>query len=208
MVSDYLQADPLFKRIYHYTRERFEAAPHLTAHNFEHAQRDVLNAITIGEAEGADMNIVLPAMVMHDIGFLYGATGSTHGAVGAEKLAEFLAEGNIQVSAPMLAAMASCIRTHKGSAHGESPESLEAKVVSDADMIDKMGPIGAYQMIRVFGEFKLDAAGVILRLKQSDGIRKLTTATGTKLAQERTGFVADFAKALDEAYKPYREEQA
>lgn len=57
-----------------------------------HAYRDALNAIVIGEAEGADMGIVLPAAVVHDIGFLYGAKSKTHAAIGAEKLAEFVRE--------------------------------------------------------------------------------------------------------------------
>ncbi len=147
-LAKYLEQDAAFRAIYDYTKQRFEAARHLTAHNFEHAYRDTLNAILIGEAEGADMTIVLPATVMHDIGFLYGATGKTHGAIGADKLAEFLADGGIKLDMSKIDLLAACIRTHKGSMHGEEPESLEAKVVSDADLLEKFGPVGIYQAIR------------------------------------------------------------
>src|SRR6187551_2815441 len=89
-LQTYLDNDPLYRAAYSYTKQRFHQAHHLGAHNWEHAYRDTLNAIVIGEAEGADMSIVLPATTMHDIGFLYGATGKTHGAIGADKLPEFL----------------------------------------------------------------------------------------------------------------------
>jgi len=99
------------------------------------------------------MRVVLPAITMHDIGFLYGATGRTHGAIGAEKLAEYLQEGGVEYSAEIIQNIADCIRTHKGSMHNEKPGSLEAKVVADADLLEKFGPFGVYQNIRTFTEF-------------------------------------------------------
>jgi len=203
-LKQYLTADPTFRAIYDYTRQRFEAATALTAHNWEHAYRDTLNAIIIGEAEGADMAIVLPAAVMHDIGFLYGATGKTHGAVGADKLADYLHEGHIDLPADKLAHIAACIRTHKGSMHGEVPETLEAKVVSDADMLEKFGPIGVYQGIRTFTEFNYDAAIIIDRFTSAAELI-CQTATGQRLITGQQQFVTDFAQALRAAYQPYQE---
>src|SRR5947207_648152 len=85
-LEGYLAKDSRYKQVFDYTKQRFDEATHLPAHNWAHAYRDTLNAIVIGEAEDADMSIVLPAITMHDIGFLYGATGKTHGAIGADKL--------------------------------------------------------------------------------------------------------------------------
>jgi HD superfamily phosphodiesterase len=110
-LDGYLKQNPTYKAVYDYTKERFEKATELTAHNWEHAYRDTLNAIVIGEAEGADMRIVLPAITMHDIGFLYGATGRTHGAIGADKLVEYLKDANVTYSTEDTAKIASCIRT-------------------------------------------------------------------------------------------------
>ena len=138
----YLDNDPTYQAVYDYTKQRFHEANHLGAHNWEHAYRDTLNAIVIGEAEGADMSIVLPAITIHDVGFLYGATGKTHGAIGADKLPEFLQDAGIKYPAEDIKKMADCIRTHKGSMHKEKPGSLEAKVVADADLLEKFGPFG------------------------------------------------------------------
>jgi uncharacterized protein len=162
----YLSQDAVLASVFAYTKQRFDAAPHLTAHNFEHARRDMLNAIAIGEAEGANMHIVLCAAILHDIGFLYGATGRTHGKVGAEQLPEFLSEGNIQLPAAELTHIQDCLRTHKGSMHGHEPATLEAQVVADADLLEKLGPVGVYQSVRTFTEFNLDADSVVGRLKK------------------------------------------
>jgi HD superfamily phosphodiesterase len=134
-LQQYLDNDKQYAVVYEYTKKRFEAAVNLAAHNWEHAYRDTINAIVIGGAESADMHIVLPAITMHDIGFLYGATGKTHGAVGADRLPEYLCEVGVEYSENDIAKIAGCIRTHKGSMHNEKPESLEAKVVADADLL-------------------------------------------------------------------------
>lgn len=197
----YLTADPLFKAVYDYTKRRFEAAEHLSAHNWAHAYRDTLNAIVIGKAEGADMSITLPAATMHDIGFLYGAIGKTHGAVGADHLAEFLEEGGIAYPKEAVTKIASCIRTHKGSMHNEKPDSLEAKVVADADMLEKFGPLGVYQTIRTFTEFNYPLETLLKR--GSDMYLTLETTTGQRLAEPGRQFVADFIKELKEASEPY-----
>ncbi len=204
-LADYLANDAEFKQIYDYTRRRFEAVPELTAHNWEHAYRDVINSIAIGEAEGADMSIVLPAMVTHDIGFLYGATGKTHGALGAEKLAQFLQEGDIKLKPNKQSQIEACILTHKGSMHSEAPESLEAKVVSDADFLEKFGPVGVYQSIRTYTEFNYDVHRVVRNLLAMKDWQ-LQTKTGHQLAEERKQFSTEFAQALQQSYQVYAAE--
>jgi hypothetical protein len=205
-LENYLNTDSFYKSVYDYTKQRFEAATHLPAHNWSHAYRDTLNAIVIGEAEGADMKVVLPAVTMHDIGFLYGSTGKTHGAIGADHVAEYLKEGNIEYSSELVAKIADCIRTHKGSMHNERPESLEARVVADADMLEKFGPFGVYQNIRTFTEFNYPLEKI---LERGTEIFKLTleTPTGQRLAESGRQFVAGFYKELSEANEPYAEKQ-
>lgn len=203
-LEKYLDADPTYRQVFDYTKKRFEERGDLTAHNWAHAYRDTLNAIVIGEAEQADMSIVLPAITMHDIGFLYGATGKTHGAVGADKLHSFLKEGDINYSDESIQHMADCIRTHKGSMHDEQPESLEAKVVADADLIEKFGPIGVYQTIRTFTEFNYSLETLLERISVFDSLT-LETNTGRAIAERGKAFVIDFIEALSDSNQPYEE---
>lgn len=201
-LQSYLASDPLYKATYEYTMQRFKVTSNLSAHNWAHCYRDTLNAIVIGEAEGADMHIVLPAATMHDIGFLYGASGKTHGAVGADSVAEYLREAGIIYSEEDVRKIASCIRTHKGSMHNEKPESLEASVVADADMLEKFGPFGVYQSIRTYTEFNYPIEKVLTRATDIFNLT-LETATGRRLAEPGRQMVADFYRELAEANEPY-----
>ncbi|MEO6761533.1 MAG: HD domain-containing protein [Candidatus Saccharimonadales bacterium] len=205
-LQGYLDGDEKYLAVYEYTKRRFSAATELPAHNWAHAYRDTINAIVIGEAEGADMHIVLPAITMHDIGYLYGASGRTHGAVGADKLAEYLQQGSIDYSPEILAKIASCIRTHKGSMHDEKPEGLEAKVVADADLVEKFGPIGVYQNIRTYAEFNWPLEKNLERATEIFDLT-LETETGKIIVEPGRQFVADFYNHLAEATSPYAQDQ-
>jgi uncharacterized protein len=205
-LTAYLAADADFRAVYDYTRERFEAAKQLYAHNFEHCRRDTLNAIAIGEPEGADMHVVLCAAVMHDIGYLYGGRGD-HGEVGAAKLAEYLSDGSISLDSATQSHIAGCIGSHKGAMHGIDPATLEAKVVADADHLDKYGPIGVHQVLSSLSEFGLSIGEIINRLANRRDL-SMFTATATDLMRDRIQFTRDFYAAFIEAYEPYLEDQA
>ncbi len=202
-LQGYLDQDHRLRAVVTYTKERFDAAKTLTAHNWEHIYRDTLNAIVIGEAEGADMSVVLPAIVMHDIGYLYGPAAG-HGARGADKLPEYVGAGGISYSADELAKQASCIRTHKGSMRDEHPDDLEAKVVADADLLEKFGAFGVYQTIRSHGEFDWPLARILeFMLAGKGSALTLETDTGRRLAEPGRRFVLDFYRELARAAEPY-----
>ncbi len=204
-LDGYLKRDPQFRRVYERTRKAFEAKA-LPAHNWEHIYRDVLNAIVIGEAEGADMRIVLPAITMHDIGFLYGSDGPTHAQRGVKKFNAYLRRIRVQYAPAEIAHIRACIRTHKGSTFQTKPATLEARVVADADMLEKFGLFGVYQYIRTWTEFGFGLTqtidGGLSRME--GGTYQLNTKTGEKLAEPGRKFVTAFFHALNRAYGPYR----
>ena len=119
-LQGHLAKDERLRSVATYTKQRFDAETKLTAHNGEHIYRDTLNAIVIGEAERADMSVVLPAIVMHDIGFLYGPA-EDHGPRGAEKLPEYLEAARVPYASNEIAKLASCIHTHKGKSVRSAP---------------------------------------------------------------------------------------
>ena len=202
-LQGYLDNDPALRSVFAYTKQRFDAAKTLTAHNWDHIYRDTLNAIVIGEAEGADMSVVMPAIVMHDIGFLYGPA-EDHGPRGADRLPEYLEAAGVSYSASAVSRQASCIRTHKGSRFDQRPESLEAKVVADADLLAKFGVLGVYQGIRTYGEFGWSLTKIIdFMVARREAPLELETETGRRLAEPGRRFVVDFYRALQAAAEPY-----
>ncbi len=207
-LEGYLEASPRLDRLYQATRERFEAQ-RMIAHNWDHIYRDIINAIWIGEAEDADMNIVLPATILHDIGFLYDPDFRRHHLVGHDHCGEFLGEW----PAPEVRAIAGCIRAHKGGTPGFDfrPTTLEEQVVCDADNVDKTGYVGVFQGIKAFVEFTENGLEAYRRLHQMAEYFARTpevdffTATARKIAAERGGDLrATFCRRALEELTAYR----
>jgi len=87
------------------------------------------------KAEGGDLDIALAGGWLHDVGLVKGNRGHCFKGVGIAR--KFLA--GIGVDGKTISRIAHIIEAHDG----EIPaETIEAKVVHDADTLDKMGPLG------------------------------------------------------------------
>ncbi len=117
-------------------------------HGFDHILRVTRMAEKIATAEGADLEIVRAAALLHD------AEGSNPTDKARRKLhhhasADFageilLAEG---WDDSRVAAVQHCIRTHRFRDTSEPPQTLEAQVLFDADKLDAIGSIGLARLI-------------------------------------------------------------
>jgi HD superfamily phosphodiesterase len=182
--------DPRIRRIYARVKERYTAA-RMIAHGLDHIERDLVNALVIGETESCSMPIVTAAILLHDIGFLYDPRSDRHNVLGAEKCREWL-EGWTEAEQ---AEIAECIFRHKGvNEHWKTaPETIEQKIICDADLLEKVGYIGAVQGLRVFIEFGASFAPEFSTLASlATVLTKLTTVAfytrkGRELAEERGG---------------------
>ncbi len=116
-------------------------------HDFSHVERVYRMAEKIAAAEGADMEIVRAAALLHDVegSAPEGAGRASHHHESAEFAAEVLqAEG---WPAERIAAVQHCIRAHRFRDRSEPPDTLEAQVLFDADKLDVLGAIGAARTI-------------------------------------------------------------
>jgi HD superfamily phosphodiesterase len=155
--------------------------------------RDIVNAVVIGEEEKANMEIVMPAVILHDIGFLYDPSPSLHAKIGAERCVEWLSDWPRQEREQI----ARCILVHKGKMREFTlePETLEQQVLCDPDMLEKTGWSGVLQAVRVFTEFASHGQTELLDLHNlTSAIARvktvtLYTATGRRLAAERGGYL-------------------
>lgn len=111
------------------------------AHDFLHVSRVTDNARTIGLAEGADLDVVLPAALLHEL-FNY-PKGHPESHLSGEVCAEHAAAALKQLDWPdhLIGAIRKCIHVHAFS-RGLVPATLEAKVLQDADRLDAIGAIG------------------------------------------------------------------
>ncbi|MEX2160507.1 MAG: HD domain-containing protein [Anaerolineales bacterium] len=110
-------------------------------HGFDHILRVLRLAERLAAAEGADLEIVRAAVLLHD------ASGAETGGEGRAEhqnhSAEFATEILQSEGWPpeRIAAVQHCIRAHRfrGS---EAPQTLEAKILFDADKLDVIGAFG------------------------------------------------------------------
>jgi len=123
------------------------------AHDFLHVLRVTASARRIAEAEGARLDVVVPAALLHEL-FNYpkGHPDSPRsGEVCAEKAREVLqAEG---CAAEIVERVATCIREHPFS-RGIRPATIEGKVLQDADRLDAIGAIGIARCMATCAEMK------------------------------------------------------
>jgi len=118
-------------------------------HDFEHVYRVYRMAERLAQAEGADLEIVRAAALLHDSrGSAPGGSGQAraeHHIASADFAAEVLADESWP--SERIQAVQHCIRSHRFRNNGEKPETLEAKVLFDADKLDVLGAIGAARTI-------------------------------------------------------------
>ena len=113
-----------------------------SAHDQEHVYRVLGNAMVIAQAEqDVNYDVLICACLLHDIGRVDQLADPSlcHAQVGAGKAQTYLREQGYD--AGFAAHVSDCIRTHRFRKNAP-PESLEAKILFDADKLDVVGAIG------------------------------------------------------------------
>lgn len=113
-----------------------------SAHDKEHVYRVLGNAMVIAQAEqDVNYDALICACLLHDIGRADQLADPSlcHAQVGAQKAQAYLLEQGYD--AAFADHVADCIRTHRFRKNAQ-PESLEAKILFDADKLDVVGAIG------------------------------------------------------------------
>lgn len=183
------------------------------AHDLGHVMRVVHSAQTIARAEGADIEVVYCAALLHELVNLpkshpHSSRSGELCAIAAEQLLR-----RVGASDGLIEQVTEAIRVHAFSA-GIVPRSLEAKVLQDADRLDAIGAIGIarcfatcasmgrpfYSMSDPFCEQRVPddkSWGLdhfyrkLLRISDA-----LHTETARKMALERAKFMEEFLRQL------------
>jgi uncharacterized protein len=121
-----------------------------SAHDLSHISRVVKVAKQLAIEECADLAIVVPAAWLHDCVSLPKNHPDRHLAstMAGDKAVAFLL--SIAYPSQYYDAIHHAIRAHSFSAN-VAPESLEAKIVQDADRLDALGAIGIARCMQVSG---------------------------------------------------------
>ncbi len=109
-------------------------------HDFDHILRVLALAERIGGAEGADMEIVCTAALLHDVDRERAeAAGLDHAAVAAQQARRILSAAGHPME--RIEAVVHAIAAHRFRTLPD-PATLEAQVLFDADKLDAIGAVG------------------------------------------------------------------
>jgi HD superfamily phosphodiesterase len=199
-LDDYLIQFGDLKTLYQLVKQDFSTRG-LIHHNWHHVLRDLARAIIIGEAEKANMKIVLASVLLHDIGRLYPDLGSDHHEVGALKAPEYLRKTGFK--SEEVSAIAHCIRAH-GPRGTEEPKTLEAKVAYDVDVFSCS--VGCIGVARVFDYFMREEKMGVKDLMEIPSGKKgprrdFYTETGETMGEEGLRKARDFWDELRHEFK-------
>ncbi len=168
------------------------------AHGFDHTLRVVRLAEAIGAHEGANMAVLVPAAIFHDIARpIEEEAGAPHEEAGARMAESYLRSTGYP--SDLIPGILHAIRAHRYSS-GVDPETLEARVLSDADNLDAMGAVGIARTFMQAGEKGggiLDATDHI-RAKLVNLRGRIYTDTAREIGRERHTLLVAFLKALDD----------
>lgn len=111
-------------------------------HDAEHVYRVLFAALDIARyEENVNYDVLITACLLHDIGRVEEIANSSldHAAIGAQKAADFLTTQGFSLK--FIQHVYNCIITHRFRT-GRVPESIEAKILFDADKLDVSGAMG------------------------------------------------------------------
>ena len=180
------------------------------SHDWEHTLRVCRLCECIGMAEGVDMDVLIIAAYLHDIG--RSSQDTSNGAVCHAQRGARMAEPVVEklpLSEKQKENVIHCIRSHRFRGN-HSPETKEAKVLFDADKLDAIGAVGVARAFLFAGEvgarlhnpemnientrpYSIDDTGYREYKVKLCKIRDRTlTKEGRKLADERHAFMEEF----------------
>jgi len=116
------------------------------AHDFDHVWRVTRLAIQLARAEGADVEIVYLAALLHDVPVDEGASADaedmrrSHHMAAAAHAGTFLHKRGM--AEERVNAVVHCIEAHRFRDQTIQPQTLEAQCLYDADKLDSIGAIG------------------------------------------------------------------
>lgn len=199
-----------------------------SAHDIDHIMRVYNLAMTIAKSESnVDLDILQAAVLLHDVGGAKEAndpSGQTdHAVVGAEMAEPILK--NLGFSDSKIKHIQACILSHRYRTDNK-PETIEAKIVYDADKLETVGAIGVARAMAWIGKHKAKIIKIVNideYIKENQGgklngriqdkskhsihinyevkdkflLEKLYTKTAKKIGEERLAYYKDFIDRLE-----------
>jgi len=136
-------------------KEIMEKELSCSAHNLDHVMRVHNMCIFLSKyEENVDLDILIPAALLHDIARVIESQNKTgeidHAILGGSMAEDILR--NLNYEEEEIKKIKHCIVAHRFRS-GNPPETIEAKILFDADKLDVIGSIGLARTFMIAGQF-------------------------------------------------------
>ena len=206
-------SDKLFEQLLEISREYSETEG--GCHGYDHSERVHNLALHIGRLMDARLDILSAASLLHDIGRSHETKSQgkiCHAIKGAEMAREILIE--LKFPKDIQQEIIHCIESHRYR-NKNIPQTLEAKILFDADKLDSIGAIGIGRAFLFAGQVGArlhnqavdiektssytteDTAYREFLVKLSKVKDMMLTPEGNRLAKERHEFMEVYFKRLE-----------
>ena len=162
-----------------------------TAHSYEHVDRVVKIAILLAKKEKADIELVQVGAILHDVGR---CVGQPHNETGAKLASEIL--NNVHYPPQKTQKAARIVLLHNVDLKNKL-DSLEEKIVWDADKIDLLGALGIARGFHWCGKQSFDSAVKLAFETYTPIYDMLNTKSARELAEKRNKETMSFLSALE-----------
>ncbi|MCM1565499.1 MAG: HD domain-containing protein [Dehalobacter sp.] len=124
------------------------------AHDLDHVMRVYhLCLVLAGQRDDVDMEVLIPAVLLHDIARAKEDEDNSgeidHAVLGAEMAEKILQD--LDYNPDLRQKITDCILAHRFRT-GHQPESIEAKILFDADKLDIIGAVGIARSFMLAGQ--------------------------------------------------------
>ena len=187
-----------------------------SSHEMSHIERVESVCMQIHSKEGGDLQVLRLAALLHDVGVVKeNREGGDHAQHSARIAEEYLISKGLD--ADTISHIVSCISTHRFS-RGMVADSLEGRILQDADRIDALGAIGIFRAImsmgalrclkhtagveksssrNVYAEDPLDGFADYMEMKPFKIMERLNTNAAKDIAEGRLRIMHQYLDALE-----------
>ncbi len=195
-------------------KEHFATAP--KCHDWDHTERVLHNALKLHETEGGNREIIEVAALMHDYARpeeMESKGKLCHASTGAKLVRSVLPSFGF-TDPNFINHVSECVLCHRYR-NNHVPQTIEAKIIFDADKLDSIGAIGVGRAFHFAGRFSArvhntredainsdsysenDSAYREFLVKLHKIHEKLLTKTGRQIGEERHIYMLNFFDQLN-----------
>jgi HD superfamily phosphodiesterase len=175
-------------------------------HKIDHIQRVLYWTIKLGKLEKGDLNLLIPAALLHDIGIPKG--DSVHARWGAKKAKKILEQMGYSIDE--IKKISYIIEIHSQDDVSSRPRTREGNILWDADKMDATGLTAFHRWTRLHPEeTSKQLAQRILRKytfwRKKYGSKIFYTQSAQRIAIPRIKELEDLCKKVMKDYKKFKD---